>query len=436
MKWTKISLTLPREISTLYDNIQNIQKNSCIAGGFLSDLYMKKPYQDVDIFIKQHDEKAKKIHQLLESSGYRLLKNEGDGNLYDFSFSVHTYQKKKWTVQLIFTPLGIRHVKYFDFRFREFFYFKDACYATPEALQDIKQKKLVFGVSISPIKTFYRFLSFSKRYGFSYDHKNKDLFCHLFNFQYYRNKDLVKFSSKIPNSSVKDTLIQTFKHKAILALPTSLNKEELTSGIMEKVTVFPLPRDLYEKAITPRTFRLLNSFAYPKEHVNLLEKQRYKKIQTLNKELLKQRVRFVSVGKGDFYKKVQQKLASFESPTFKQDILDIHREACKIDHDFFHSFYYNLNQLKGFETAYEEIKKHIYNQSAVKVFDKFSFLKIYGPDDLLHYAKGNLVIYEFEAIGSFSYNKKTKKIQHSTSWSMLHDLMEDFLSSYHEQNHV
>lgn len=436
MKWTEISLRLPREITALYTQISSIQKNSCIAGGFLSDLYMKKPYQDVDFFIKSNEKKEKEIHRCMKQLGYHLVRNEGEDNSYDFAFSVHTYQKKKWTIQLIFTPLGIRHVKYFDFRFREFFYFKDSCYATPEALKDIKEKKLRFGVSVFPLKTFYRFLSFTDRYGFTHDRANKDLFNHLFNHQYYREERFNQFLTKIPDSFLKQTFMDLFKDQDLLTLPTLTDKEELTSGVMEKITSFPLPRDLYEKAITPKRFQLLHSFPYPREHIHILTKQRTKKIHVLQTELFKQRVRFVSIGKGEFYHKIEQTLTDQDSPTFKDNILDIFQEACKIEQSFINAFYYDLNQLKGFETAFSEIKKHINNRSAVKVFDQFSFLKIYSVSDLLHYARGNLVIYDFESLGSFAYNIKTKKIQHATSWSILHNIMEEFLSSYHEQNHV
>jgi hypothetical protein len=431
MEWKKISLQLPREISTLYKHIQKIQKNSCIAGGFLSDLYMKKPYQDIDIFIKKHDKKQQAIDCLMRQLGFQKMNQEGEDNHYDFSFSVHTYQKKKWKIQLIFTNLGIKHVKYFDFRFREFFYFNNTCYATPEALHDIKQKQLIFGVSIFPIKTLYRGLKFQKRYGFSYDEKNKDTFAYLFNTQRYTNTHLTTFLKNVKEYSLKETLHHLFAHKTQLTLPTSIKQGDIPDGLIEKINVFPLQRDLFEKALMPRTFTLIDSFPYPKEHVTLLTKQRHRMIKELDNELVKQRVRFVSIGKGDFYQKVKNKLNQEELTTLKEDLSSIHKEACNIEHDFINSFYYKLNNLKGFETSFHEISKHVHNQSSVKVFDKFLFLKVYQHSDLVHYAKGNLVIFDFHAIGSFVYNKKTKKIQYSTSYSLLHETMEEFLQSYY-----
>ena len=183
MEWQKIELDIPKEILNIYHEIQNIAANSCIAGGCLSDMYMKKDFKDVDIFIKANEKKQKQIEQWLETYGAKKMRESriDQSYIYKTALDVRTYQCDTYEIQLIFTPFGITAPKYFDYRFREFFYFKDTCYASNEAIIDISNQKLVFGVTKAPLVALTRAMKFIDRYAFSIDETSFKRFKQLFN---------------------------------------------------------------------------------------------------------------------------------------------------------------------------------------------------------------------------------------------------------------
>jgi hypothetical protein len=166
MQFQKVSIEIPAEVLTFYHWVLETQPQSIIAGGFLSDSYMGKPFQDVDIFVR-HDPalNAQIIRQL---TPYFLSSSEplSIGYKYKFAVEVCNFEYAGYKFQLVFTTHGIRSAKYFDFRFREFFYFQDQSYASIEAIEDIKNKTLTFGVTKAPLVALHRLCKFKQRYGF------------------------------------------------------------------------------------------------------------------------------------------------------------------------------------------------------------------------------------------------------------------------------
>lgn len=203
MKWEKIQLDIPYKILDIYRHIQRLAPNSCIAGGCLSDLYMNRPFKDVDIFIKANEIKQKTIEDWFSKEGAIKLKESKMDAAYKYktALDVQTYQYQDYEIQLVFTPFGVTAPKYFDYRFREFFYFKNQSYASPEALLDIQEKKLVFGVTKAPLVALFRALKFKEKYGFEIDE-----------FSFLRFKQL--FSTyQIPNA-VWDEYLQKEQYTA------------------------------------------------------------------------------------------------------------------------------------------------------------------------------------------------------------------------------
>lgn len=167
LEFVKINLKIEDFVKEVYEKIQNIQKNSIIAGGYLTDRYIGRKYKDVDIFIKDDRKKNEEIKKLFEP--YQINERKLSSYGYPFATEIIDYEIHGISFQFVFTKMGIKAVKYFDFRFREFFYFKDSTYASKEALLDIKRKKIVFGVTKAPLVAFYRLFLFQERYGFHID---------------------------------------------------------------------------------------------------------------------------------------------------------------------------------------------------------------------------------------------------------------------------
>jgi len=182
MFFEKVDVKLPEDILDLYGKISSIQPNSCIAGGFLSDLYMNRPYKDIDIFILSSKKTDEKIRKLVESISTFEKKSEFSPSYeYQMALKVETRTYKSYNIQLVFTPYGNEIVNYFDFSFREFIFVKGSCWASKDALEDIQKKRLRFGVSRAPLVVLTRYLQFSTRYGFKMDALSEQKFYSLLN---------------------------------------------------------------------------------------------------------------------------------------------------------------------------------------------------------------------------------------------------------------
>lgn len=183
MEWMKTDVKIPDAILSLYQHIRKKAKNVCIAGGMLSDLYMKKDFKDVDIFLNSN---PFELEDHLLSFGVIPLEKPSDGNFantYDieFTFDVRNYTYEGYDIQLIYTKHGAKVPKFFDFRFREFVFVRGHVFASAEAIADIEAKKLVFGSFHSPIRSLARMFRFMNKYDFTYDESSFSLFSSVFN---------------------------------------------------------------------------------------------------------------------------------------------------------------------------------------------------------------------------------------------------------------
>lgn len=165
MEFIQINLTIPDTIKSLFSEFQLIDSNSCIAGGFLCDLYLKKDFKDVDIFCSI--EKQTALLQFLKDKG---IKTEPIKGQYDFSIQneneMYEFYFNNICFQIIFTKLGKDIVNFFDIRMREFYHSDNETFASKEALDDLKKKEIHTGVIFNPTKTLERILRFEKKYSF------------------------------------------------------------------------------------------------------------------------------------------------------------------------------------------------------------------------------------------------------------------------------
>jgi hypothetical protein len=171
----RVNVQIPKVIEELFLKIEKVEKDSCIAGGFISDLYMNKPYNDVDIFVNEKSKnEVKKLFENLNinlnniTDGYSTIL-PGENGVFEAKFS-------GFQLHLIFTDLGAKIVEYFDVRFREFYYQCGATFASKEAIWCIKNKKIKIGKIHSYQKTMHRVIRFTKRYDFVLDEKHRMLF--------------------------------------------------------------------------------------------------------------------------------------------------------------------------------------------------------------------------------------------------------------------
>lgn len=428
MEWKKIHITLPREIKQLYEGIYLIHKNSCIAGGFLSDLYMRTPYQDVDIFLKKHPEKEKAIHQYMLEKGYDYVKRDASkSSHYPSTFLTKTYQKGKWIVQLIFTDKGINQVKYFDFRFREFFYLNQSCYASIEALQDIQNKRLVVGVSNYFLKTYYRTFEFAKRYQFTIDKTSLNRLIYLFNYYSYDLKQFKHFFSKrnTPIAQIVKTHLEQFyqpKQDSFL-LPQSEMYEDIPVEVLHKIKSYPVPRDLFERVFTPpKPFTPIH-VPFELNGTNVVTLQRQKATKDLLQLWKAQRIRLLTVGESGLFQKVIQfyelfaQDVDFKEALVQSGVAEIKNRSLEF-HNSIHRYDFLVQYNRLFSKLYrfeEQAGSYGKSNDIVTISKNFKYIGITKTRDMKDYINGHFMLIEFPVIGYVSYNLRTKKIHQNES---------------------
>jgi len=168
VKFKEIEIDIPEVILELAENIEKLEKDSCLAGGFLSDLYMGTPYRDVDFFIKypqmgetQFIEALMKMMKTdVKQSSESYYHQSGIYNVYESTY--HGYK-----LNFILNIHGANSASYFDTSFREFYHHDGKTFASLDALSDIKDRKLRLGIMDNPIVAMFRLFRFKERYGFS-----------------------------------------------------------------------------------------------------------------------------------------------------------------------------------------------------------------------------------------------------------------------------
>jgi hypothetical protein len=268
MKWIKIELEIPEPVLRFYHMINKIVPKSCIAGGFLCDLYVNKPFKDIDIFI-QGDNRTfnatnKLVEDLLKEKSIEYSTGEDFGHTYssDLTFRVTNLVFEGYTIQLVFSPYGIKAVKHFDLRFREFIFLKGNCFASKEAIDDIHSQKLVFGAYHSPLRSLYRAIVFSHKYDFQIDPSSLNRFKMVFNFfnitperflEYGNKKDVPEISKNHFLSLLEENCSE-YEH--IVEFPNVYKKgdDPTLDWMIYKIAQDIHPRDMIEKMLAAKEY--------------------------------------------------------------------------------------------------------------------------------------------------------------------------------------
>jgi hypothetical protein len=185
---------------------EDMQKNIWIAGGSLSELFIRgyeeKP-KDVDIFIdysmldfEQSNKSTEVLLKILnkEFGVFEMKKkNEWEGQHYDKTFKLESIiagtLKDFPDIQIELIFLNEYELK-FDLSFREFYYNGDFIVATERALKDIKEKKITFNSVESPLSTLIRAKEFAKRYNYTIDKHSEEWITKYLKYYYDRGKKL------------------------------------------------------------------------------------------------------------------------------------------------------------------------------------------------------------------------------------------------------
>lgn len=416
MKFIPVTIEIEPDIQYLYECIAIIQKNAAIMGGYLCDLYLGTSYKDVDIFIKQDEVKSEKISALMERLGYVVsAKREDPMNEYGFSFFTHTYHKHNKKVQLIFTNKGIRHVKFFDIRMREFVYFKNTAYASVEALSDISKKMLVMGTSIDPFKAIVRAISFTKRYGYKIEKESLDLFYALFNEKRYKKERLHDIHEK----HVKDIFIKILK------------KSQHTLDTLQLPTSYNVKKDYGNTYISHFV-----SETFEREIVEMIRNKKGEPAREQDLQITENEIEQVKLRRMDLVKKELRKKRLF-LVTSNTDILNEVEAFCKGEGSISRLSLNVMMYNEKYQDLYKSIEICVRGLDWSSKLDKKNIkltinttIPFFPILETRNYARGNLESIKIENVGYVGYvlyNTKTKRVVKSDMDHRLSPWIQDLI---------
>lgn len=209
MEWTMINVTVPTPLVELVKGIQTIDKQTILAGGFITDLYLGTPYHDVDIFVSdnnQHD-----VARWLKKEGYNITcKDEYSGiKVFSHEGMVIEFMCGEYKIQIIPTTYGKEILSYFDLRIREMYFDGKNSFASQKALSNIQNKTLELGSITYAVRTYYRLLKYSQKYNCQVDEASIDWIKQCLHDQF--SNDLTQFI----NNKVKETDLKLDMEKLI-----------------------------------------------------------------------------------------------------------------------------------------------------------------------------------------------------------------------------
>jgi hypothetical protein len=149
---------------------KNRSADFTIGGGSLSNLYMGRDLNDIDIFMNYNPE-VKEIKRIfgedIDIEAQKHLDDYGD----EFSIPyLYRIKYKGYKIELIISSYF--RIFEFDFRFRNFFYRDGIVYADKKAIEDIENKVLTILNPHTPICTLFRAFRFQEEFGFSIDEES------------------------------------------------------------------------------------------------------------------------------------------------------------------------------------------------------------------------------------------------------------------------
>jgi len=214
MEWTMINVEVPTPLVEIVKGIQTIDKQTILAGGFMTDLYLGTPYHDVDIFVSdnnQHD-----VARWLRKEGYTITcKDEYSGiKVFSHEGMVMEFMCGEYKIQLIPTTYGKEILSYFDLRIREMYFDGNNSYASEKALANIQDKTLELGSITYAVRTYYRLLKYSQKYSFQVDEGSLDWIKQCLHDQY--TSDLTQFiDNKVKEAELKQEMIHVIENHSV-----------------------------------------------------------------------------------------------------------------------------------------------------------------------------------------------------------------------------
>ena len=168
VKLIDLELEIPsifKEVYTIMKSLEPKNSFTVIAGGSLCNLYMGKPFRDIDIFIDYEVDERKLRAAFNEDIDVDIKEIY---QRYSGWIEIPAHFKIVYKgYQIDIVPSYRDRVLDFDFRFRQFYYLGKKVIASQEAIQDINDKQLVIVNPKSCYSTLIRMFRFQEEFGFT-----------------------------------------------------------------------------------------------------------------------------------------------------------------------------------------------------------------------------------------------------------------------------
>lgn len=226
MDLIKIDLELPDIIIDVNEKMKKITNElgkkvahgGCIipfsiAGGCLSNLYMKKSMNDIDIFIEFSIDMGKPDITLFEEV-FNTKINSSDyfvDTRYEFIDHpmIYRFEYRDFPIEIVFCN-DLNRIYDFDLRFRQFYLVNDDVLTTKEAINDINDKKLVLSSPCSALSSYVRLKHFEEELGFKIDSFSEKTLLYLIDKKNYHSDGVIEFIQKKKklNEKVREKLVK------------------------------------------------------------------------------------------------------------------------------------------------------------------------------------------------------------------------------------
>lgn len=199
MNLISVTKPVPKIIWEVYDKVKLVlsqlesfdpEKDIVIGGGCLSNSYMDKPINDVDVFVQFSEEDRETYPTLFRNAfgpDVEMINIErGDSYSSVECPMLYRTEYEGTPVEIIFNT-DIKRVYDFDIRMRQFYLMNNQVFASERAIEDIENKILALACPFTPIRTFVRMYQFKEELGFQFEKESMDVLLSLLGKRPFQN---------------------------------------------------------------------------------------------------------------------------------------------------------------------------------------------------------------------------------------------------------
>lgn len=205
MEFKEMELDIPANLSDLLEQMQKIDAKACIAGSFLLKKYMKKEANEVSFYISHYVSES--IVALLKGKYHLKLHNQTTKQRRDivglYEGYETTYGEYKMLIHFIKCEKHITN--YMPLRILEWYY-DGKTYVSNEALEDIEQKELRFGIIKNPISVYIQLIDYAYLFGMKVNQESFPMLSNSFNLRNCMKKEMEAEIVNLEEGKVKHTI--------------------------------------------------------------------------------------------------------------------------------------------------------------------------------------------------------------------------------------